>query len=508
MEQMENAVQKENCIIDLSADCMSAEMSYQPGDRSLTAADVAQMLENINVTFGINKNAIEQGLRSQEDVTIQIAKGQEPKPGKNGSLTFFVDYTAGLIPPKIDWSGAADYREIQVIPEIKEGTLIARKNSPLPGVEGRTVTGKAIAVAPVKEAVVQYGTGVYEKGNQYFASFSGRLSVEKRGHQYVLDVSKRFIHPGNVDLSSGNVRFQGDIEVQGSVENTMRVEAAGDIDVLGQLTGAIIIAGRSASVGQNVFSSTISSGKVVESTKALTDNLSGCLPSIIEFSKKLDSLLSELKNRGQAVDEYAAAQTLMERTCPELPAAIKRFAYETSKTGQSVRKEWSDLANKLYRLFIMKSSFGMQKELLKEAVDQAALLHSFYQAEEEDSDLFVSIPYAVNSQIVSNKHIYITGQGIFNSTIKAGGHVEVSGCVKGGSVQAKTMIKVKEAGSESGVKTTFCIDEEGRVEFLKVYPEVTVQFGQKQYTFFREEGPVCLFVNENGSIQKKAGLST
>ncbi|WP_046181013.1 FapA family protein [Domibacillus tundrae] len=78
--------------------------------------------------------------------------------------------------------------------------------------------------------------------------------------------------------------------------------------------------------------------------------------------------------------------------------------------------------------------------------------------------------------------------------------------VKGGSVYAGTFIKIKEAGSESGVKTKFDIQAIGRIEFLKVHLEVSVQFGMKQLTFYHEEGPVCLFVGEDGLI-KKASLT-
>lgn len=513
MDPVEAVIQKEMCTVTIAADFMEASLHYQPGKEEggssvnvISSSDVQQMLNEVGVEYGIDLHAIEQALLSQDEIVQKVASGKAAVLGKDGSLTFFTDYSAGLMPPKLDWSGMADFREIQVIPEIKEGSLIARKNSPVPGRDGRTVTGRVIAAPLVKEVTVQCGAGVYEKENQFFASFSGRLSVDKRVNKYMLDVSKLFIHRGSVDLSSGNIRFQGDIEVQGNVENAMRVEAAGDINVQGQLSGAVIIAGKSVSVRQNVFSSTISCGKMVESTSTLTNTLSGCLPSIIEFAEKLDRLLAQLKNRGQAIDTHAAAQALMERNYPKLPAAIKQFAYETAQTGQSVKKEWSELANKLYRLFIMKSVTGIQVELLKEVVNQALFLQSFYQTEEDEQELFVSIPYAVNSDIVSNKHIYITGQGIFNSTLKAGGCVEVSGCVKGGSVYADTFIKIKEAGSESGVKTTLGVQETGRIELSKVHPEVTVHFGMKQITFYQTEGPVSLFIGEDGRI-KKTGLT-
>ncbi len=511
---MESMAQKEICTVTISADFMKADLHYQPAkrgegetaERTASAADIQQLLRKAGVEYGIDLQAIERVLLTQMDTVQKVASGQAAVPGKDGTLEFFADYSGGLAPPKLDWGGTADFREINVIPEIEEGSLIAKKNSSVPGIDGRTVTGKIVPAPPVKEVVVHCGTGVYEQDNHFFAAFSGRLLVEKRGNKYKLDVSKQFIHPGSVNLSSGNIRFQGDVEVRGNVESAMRVEAAGNAAVHGYLSSAVVIAGKSASVQQNVFSSTISSGKMVDSVNALTQSLSGCLPVIMEFSVKIKHFLLELKNRGRELDAYIAVQKLIEKNFPDLPEQIKKFAYVAAQAGQSVQKEWTELANKLYRLIVMKSPQSFSFELLEEAVSQALFLQSFYQEEEEEDELFVSIPYAVNSDIMSNKHVYVTGQGVFNSTIKAGGRVEVAGCVKGGTVCAGTLIKVKEAGSESGVKTKFQIEESGKIEFLKVYPEVTVQFGMKHLTFDQAEGPVCLFTDDEGRI-KKAGLT-
>ncbi|OMP66917.1 DUF342 domain-containing protein [Domibacillus epiphyticus] len=505
---------KEVCRIDVSSDYMEAVLHYSPGRNDenepvneLTPEIIHQLLEGIGVVHGIDDQVIEGAIHCLQNQSFTIATATPPVAGIDGSLTFFVDYSTGLTPPKLDWSGAANFRDIQVIPEVQEGSIIAKANPAVQGTPGISVLGIEIPVRPALDVVVQTGKGIYEKDGSYFASFSGRLSVEQRDNRYFLDVSKQLVHNGAVDITSGNIRFQGDIEINGDVHETMKVEAAGDIEVYGQVSNASLIAGKSASVKKNVFSSTISSGKSVESTGGLYKHLNGCLPVVIEFSKKLEAVLLELEKRGHSIDEAVVAQKLMEREYPNLPSLIKLFAREASHSGHSVKREWSELANNLYRTFIMKSMNGLRIDQVNSVLNDAEALHAFYDADEEDEEpLFVSMPYALNSEIFSSGNIYITGQGVYNSTLKAGRSIEVAGSVKGGHLIAGQFVKVKHAGSESGVKTKITVGEGGTIELYKAHADVTVQIGMKKLTFYRMAGPIKVFMNEAGDI-KTSGLT-
>jgi uncharacterized protein (DUF342 family) len=252
----------------------------------LTPDILYRMLSEIGVVHGIDEQAIEQAVHCLEETFFTIASATPAVPGRDGSLALLVDYSTGLTPPKVDWSGMVNFRDIQLIPEVEEGSVIARTKKPVQGKSGMTVTGKEIPVRPAVEVVVQSGKGIHEKDGSYFAFITGKLSVEQRGSRYFLDVSKQLIHQGPVDLASGNIRFHGDIAVKGDVQEMMKVEAAGDIEVAGQVSSASLIAGKSTSVKKNVFSSTISSGKAIESTGGLFEHLSGCLPSVIDFAVK------------------------------------------------------------------------------------------------------------------------------------------------------------------------------------------------------------------------------
>jgi len=63
-----------------------------------------------------------------------------------------------------------------------------------------------------------------------------------------------------VDISSGNIRFKGDVVVHGNVSEGMTIQAAGKIDIKGMVFQARIAAQGNINAGQNITGSTIVAG--------------------------------------------------------------------------------------------------------------------------------------------------------------------------------------------------------------------------------------------------------
>ena len=63
-------------------------------------------------------------------------------------------------------------------------------------------------------------------------------------------------------LSTGNIKFDGDVVVKGNVEDNMAVEAGGDIDIMGNANNASLKASGRVVVYKNLIGGSVQAGGV------------------------------------------------------------------------------------------------------------------------------------------------------------------------------------------------------------------------------------------------------
>ena len=114
-----------------------------------------------------------------------------------------------------------------------------------------------------------------------------------------------FVYDGNVDVRSGNIRFDGDVRIGGDVENSMFVGATGKIFIGGAVQKATVEAGASAIIEGNVLSSTVTVGMQEVLEEELAEQLNGLL-SYLERIK--DTILQIIQIRGVRPEEVDASE--------------------------------------------------------------------------------------------------------------------------------------------------------------------------------------------------------
>ena len=168
---------------------------------------------------------------------VPVSQGVPPK---NGRRRFFeLTYQIKNQPGKKDESGNIDYKERDHIPNVKVDDMIAQSHPAIEAKPGRDIYGKPIP--PKEEAVFSYelGPGVSfdQKNNVARAEREGILAIVKKK---VLTVSDCQIIYGNVDLSTGNLKANGNLFIRGDICNGMTVHAKGYIQVNGNIENAKI----------------------------------------------------------------------------------------------------------------------------------------------------------------------------------------------------------------------------------------------------------------------------
>lgn len=127
-----------------------------------------------------------------------------------------------------------DMREMQQRQTVQRGQLVAEIRYTTPPVVGKNIFGDEVPGGAGENLLVKVGDGIQQRENgRYFATSDGIPLVEEAA----ISLSKALVIEGDVNLRTGNVRFDGPVEIKGSVEHGSVVETTGDLVIHGSIRG-------------------------------------------------------------------------------------------------------------------------------------------------------------------------------------------------------------------------------------------------------------------------------
>lgn len=216
--------------------------------RPLTFQRVMQDIQGLyHVGYGLKKDVVAQAIENhQYDQRILIAEGLYPVTGADGQLIYHFEkryknseYRAHTL-DEADES-KVDFKELDLFETVTKDQLLVTKVPPKPGTPGYTVLG--IMIPGEMGMLYNLPTGK----NTYVSDDKLKLYSMMNGRVYIVkdkvEVSNTYTVEGNVDLSVGNIVFDGDVVVRGTVENGYTIKATGSIEIAGTVEAATLEAG-------------------------------------------------------------------------------------------------------------------------------------------------------------------------------------------------------------------------------------------------------------------------
>ena len=230
--------------VEVTADKRTAYVTYSRprGGEPLTKDDMLAKLSSASVVFGVDQNVIDELLTKNEDASkSRIAGALEPVDGEDASIKYLFDAYHLNTGPRISESDVADFRDLGIFENVEEATPLVRKEPATEGEDGMDVTGKALKAKPGRDTPLPKGknTRICATDENILESATAGAPRLAAGKVVVEDV----LIVGDVDFTTGNINFVGNVMIKGIVNTGFTIEAEGDITCMDVVEGAVLKAG-------------------------------------------------------------------------------------------------------------------------------------------------------------------------------------------------------------------------------------------------------------------------
>lgn len=235
-EKMQIGILKPLINVTISKDKMEVKVKLNEADANFFSNQskyigfILEELAQNHVTDGILLDVIQNDIIPRKEIIV--AQGIPPVNGKPALVKYF---KLSERKPTIREDGKADYYDMHFIDEVKKGDWLGEKIDPTEGKPGITVTGERLKQLKGKDQPI-----LYDKKSVEAVREENKLVLHAKTNGVVkfvdnkITVGNHLIIDGDVGIETGNINFDGSVEVKGTVQNGYSIEAVGDISVLSE----------------------------------------------------------------------------------------------------------------------------------------------------------------------------------------------------------------------------------------------------------------------------------
>lgn len=228
--------------LTVSSDKLKATLNVSPMINGTPFTQPEKILEFLNkqgIVHGIKMEILPEIISSQNQYhEWLIAEGTASVPGDDAQLTYNFNTKGIEIKPSELADGTVDFYNLNLIQTVESGTILVVKTPATPGENGMDVYGKELKAKPGKDVRLPIGqnTQPIEDNSKIIATKCGHVVLVNQK----VNVLATYEVKGDVDFSTGNIQYNGNVVIHGNIKNSFQVEAEGDIEVNGNLEGLVI----------------------------------------------------------------------------------------------------------------------------------------------------------------------------------------------------------------------------------------------------------------------------
>ncbi|MCD4678642.1 MAG: FapA family protein [Desulfobacula sp.] len=225
-------------------------------DSSIQLTDLKFLLEKNGIIYGvIDDDRLNDFIKDNkyQETFFEIAKGLEPIDGIDAQIVYMFEQDY-LKAGQLAEDGTIDFKDRGEIPFMAKGDVLAEKIPPKEGMDGVSIYGDAIPGTEAVDISFNLGKGVRLSKNQLnvLADVEGNPKLNQNDE---ISVNDAYFIEGDVDYTTGHIKFDKNVYITGSIKSGFRVEA---IDVVANtIDGGIVKARGDVFIQNGVTESSI-----------------------------------------------------------------------------------------------------------------------------------------------------------------------------------------------------------------------------------------------------------
>jgi len=406
-----------------------------------TEKELYSFIRENGVVHGLLDDEIKEVISEKMQVTnLCFALGNPPEPDREDMLDWHVSLKDNL-KPVIDEKNRANFKKLRGYTHVHKGQHILTISPPENTVDGKNIYGEPLSYVDWQPEIVSgENTSLSEDGRTVVSDINGIATWENNQ----VMVSEVYHIEGNVDYSTGNVKYKGPIIIDGDVRSGFRVESTDSI-FIGGTVGASYIYSQSGDItvtfgilGQSraklLAGGSLRCGFIQDATVSVKEDVlvdHYAINSLISAGRRVEVTTNEGLIRGGSVTaetgilarDVGSNRNLFTelKLRSHREQSIQKMIWELNKNRTELDQHHTTLTQRLAFLNILKKSKSMlseEREIEIERLNQEIekLTSKVREMDQEELDL----QKKVSSETV-NREISIFNQLHRNVRIDIGG---------------------------------------------------------------------------------------
>lgn len=469
---------------------LESEIQERVFPKRFSEEELIEAVKAKGIVNGMIDENISAASMESEVTGLTIVQGKAAADDEDDEIKYFFPVSkSNLLEESSD--GSIDYKSIGHVKPILQGQVLCQLIKGKEGEDGVDIFGNVLKKKPGKRLSLGAGEHTAIENNKLISLIDGKAYLNN-GKVNVVKVHEITT---NVDISTGNISFIGDIIIHGEVKDNMKVIAGHGVEIYKSIHNSLVAGEGNIKINENVIHSKVISGGI---------NLEKA--NIVKELLQLQSYLQELYNdiviirennlMSKNITDGQLVMILLEKKYKNAEKLCKKLVQHNKYI---IGKLIIFLKIKLIDIAPLNIKHYTEISEIIECLDENSKLLSY----ELDQPGDIEISYCQDSEIQCTGSIYITGKGEYVSNITANDSVtftKSSSIARGGLIIATNIIKCGIVGSEVGVVTTLRVGEFGHIYAEIVYFNTKFVVGSREYTFDKSFKQVHAYLDKSRDL--------
>lgn len=202
-------------------------------DKKELIEQIVEACKEQSIIFGIDFNHIMANMIPLEKFVI--AKGLLPTSGDDAIIHL---YEIDELKPQVFDDGKVNHYELNLINKVEKGDWVGERVEPTQGIPGKSVYGALVPAIPGKQQKLVYDKKTISASlneDETKTILTARRVGAVVYDNGILSVCNYLEIDGKVSFETGNIDFDGHVEVKNSVEDNFSVRADQNIQIMGKI---------------------------------------------------------------------------------------------------------------------------------------------------------------------------------------------------------------------------------------------------------------------------------